>query len=240
MKLNNKLTVVYDNNPLVESLQHDWGFSCLIEYGEDKILFDTGENGHILLSNMATLGIDPRTIDHIVLSHFHHDHTGGLKEFLKLNSKVKVYFPQSFPLPLIDFIKNTPAEPVPVNLFCEILPDIYTLGEIGGTVPEQSLAIRSNKGLVLITGCAHPGIVNILSRVRNSFPKESIYLAIGGFHLHRLSEEDSRAVIRTIHNMGVQTVAPTHCSGHTSRKLFNELFNDNYIKVGLGKTIEIS
>ena len=183
-----KITVVYNNNPMLKGLQTDWGFSCLVEFGKTKLLFDTGDNGKILLDNMKKLGIDPRSIDIVFLSHFHHDHTGGLKEFLKTNSKVKIFYPQSFPQEIIDAIKNSGTVPVPVSDFMEILPDVYTLGEIKGAIPEQSLAVRSPEGIVVITGCAHPGIINILQKAKNVFPDELIYLALGGFHLHRLDK----------------------------------------------------
>ncbi len=85
------ITVVYDNNPFMKGLQTDWGFACLVGVGKTMILFDTGDKGNILLSNMEKLGIDPQTIDLVFLSHFHHDHTGGLNELLHKNTKLKIF-----------------------------------------------------------------------------------------------------------------------------------------------------
>jgi 7,8-dihydropterin-6-yl-methyl-4-(beta-D-ribofuranosyl)aminobenzene 5'-phosphate synthase len=239
MKTNVKLTVVYDNNPIQKGLQTDWGFSCLIEIKNNMILFDTGENGKILLDNMEKLGIDPKSIDTVVLSHFHHDHSGGLKDFLQTNSEVKVYYPQSFPQELIDVIINSGAEPVSVSNSIEILPDVYSLGEIDGIIPEQSVALRSSEGIVIITGCAHPGILNILQKAKNKFPEEVIYLALGGFHLHRLNAIEINEVIQKIFNMEILTVAPTHCTGNEARKIFKEVFDADYTEVGVGKVITI-
>ena len=239
MKSNVKLTVVYDNNPMQKELQTDWGFSCLIEINKNIILFDTGENGKILLDNMEKLGIDQKSIDTVVLSHFHHDHTGGLKDFLQTNSKVKVYYPQSFPQELIDIIKDSDAMPVPVSDSMEILQDVYSIGEINGTIPEQSIALRSSEGIVIITGCAHPGIINILQKAKNKFPEEVIYLALGGFHLHRLNEEEINEVIHKMFDMKIQIVAPTHCTGDTARKYFIKVFESDYTDVGIGKVITI-
>ncbi|MFH1195835.1 MAG: MBL fold metallo-hydrolase [bacterium] len=233
------ITVVYDNNPMPQNLKTDWGFACVIEIEKNKILFDTGDNGEMLLENMEKLDIDPQSINTVFLSHFHHDHTGGLKDFLKENSKVKVFYPQSFPQEIVDVIKNSGAELIPVFDFMEILPDVYSLGEIQGSIPEQSLALRSSEGIIAITGCAHPGIINILEKAKNHFPKEPIYLALGGFHLHRLNEDGINDVIQKMSEMEIENIAPTHCSGNAARIMFNEVFKANYIDIGAGKVITV-
>ena len=233
------ITVVYDNNPMLKELQTDWGFSCLVEVGKTRLLFDTGDNGNILLSNMAKLGIDPASINYVFLSHFHHDHTGGLNKFLKKNSNVTVYYPQSFPIELIEEIKKSGAMSVPISSFQEIQKNFFSLGELDGAIPEQSLAVKTSKGIVIITGCAHPGIINILENAKNSFPNESIYLAMGGFHLYRQTEDEISNTINRIFNMNILTVGPSHCSGNTARKLFREFYGTNYIEVGVGKVITI-
>ena len=240
MKDRIKLTVVYDNNSMSDGLQTDWGFACLIEAGETKLLFDTGDNGKILLDNMKKLSINPQSIDLLFLSHHDHDHTGGMGKFLLVNPDVKVFYPQSFPRVLTDTINNSGAVSIPVSGFMEILPDIYSLGEITGAIPEQSLAVRSSEGIVIVTGCAHPGIVNIIEKAKNKFPGELIYLIIGGFHLHRSNEEEINEVIQKIVDMDVLSVAPTHCSGNLARNIFLEIFGSDYIDVGTGKIIEIN
>ncbi|MGE5363414.1 MAG: MBL fold metallo-hydrolase [Bacteroidota bacterium] len=73
-----KIAVIYDNNLVDERLQKDWGFSALIECGDKKILFDTGEDGRILLNNMEILGILPQIIGIVFISHADHDHVNGL------------------------------------------------------------------------------------------------------------------------------------------------------------------
>ena len=239
MKSKVKISVIYDNNSNSKDLQSDWGFACLIECEETKILFDTGETGNILLSNMGKLKVDPHSIDIVILSHFHHDHTGGLSEFLKINSNIKVYYPQSFPLPLIDIIINSGATPFPVSDFLEIIPNVFTLGEIDGIIPEQSLVIRSNKGIIVITGCAHPGIINILEKTKECFPNEIIYLTMGGFHLYKMTKERMSSTINKISDMGVQAIAPAHCSGNVACQLFNEKYGMNYFEMEAGEIIEI-
>lgn len=233
------ITILYDNYQMGKALETDWGFSCLIEAGKIRLLFDTGESGKILLRNISKLGITPENIDFVFLSHFHHDHTGGLSAFLKKNSKVTIYYPQSFPANLIEEMQNSGAELVPVSAFKELQTNIYSLGELYGLIPEQSLAIRTSKGIVIITGCAHPGIINILEQAKNSFPNETIYLALGGFHLYRKTEEEIKSTIDKMSNMGILNAAPSHCSGNTARKMFKEAYNSNYIEVGTGTIFKI-
>jgi len=74
-----QITIVYDNEANA-SLKSGWGFSCLIET-EEKILFDTGDSGEKLIYNLRQLNIQPESIDAVVISHNHWDHTGGLEEF---------------------------------------------------------------------------------------------------------------------------------------------------------------
>ena len=233
------ITVVYDNNPMVEGLKTDWGFACFIEMGKTKLLFDTGDNGDILLNNMAKLGIDPKTIDLVFLSHFHHDHTGGLKDFLMENPNVVICYPQSFPSQLTEMMKSSGAIPVPISSFQKLQPDIFSLGELGESIPEQSLAIRTSKGIVVITGCAHPGIIAILEKAKSSFPGETIYLTMGGFHLHRLTEDEIRSTINALVKLEIRTVGSSHCSGDAARKMFKEVYNGNYIQIGTGKVVTI-
>ena len=234
------MTVVYDNNAFLRDLQTDWGFSCLVEVGKRKLLFDTGDNGSILMSNLAKLAIDPKNIDTIFLSHYHHDHTGGLTNFLESNASVKIYYPWSFPEKLINTMIKSGATLIPVLSFHKIQENIFSLGEIDGAIPEQSMAVRTTKGIVVITGCAHPGIINILEKAKNSFPDEVINLVLGGFHLYEQTGEEIKVIMNKIFKMGVLQVAPSHCSGDKARKMFKDIYNDNYVEIGTGKMIKIN
>jgi len=187
---------------------------------------------------MKKLSINPKKVDTVFLSHYHHDHTGGLKDFLKINSNIKIYYPQSFPNEVLDIFINSGSNNIPVSDFMEILPGIYSLGEIHGKIPEQSMAIHTRKGLIIITGCAHPGIVNIIDKVKSHFPNEKIYLALGGFHLHRMEDVEIKKVICKLFESNIQKVAPTHCTGNLARKYFNDVFSGNYIILGTGKRIK--
>jgi 7,8-dihydropterin-6-yl-methyl-4-(beta-D-ribofuranosyl)aminobenzene 5'-phosphate synthase len=228
-----QLTVVYDNNPYDQSLKTAWGFSCLVEGAEKVILFDTGGEAPVLLANMDSLSIEPEEIDIVVLSHAHDDHTGGLMDFLAENPHVKVYLPKSFPADFKKRVKEAGADVVEVKGPVEICTDVYSVGELGGWIKEQSLAVRTDKGLVVITGCAHPGIVPIVDKAREVLEAD-VLLAMGGFHLLRSSAGDIEGVIADLKKSGVTHVGPCHCSGDGARHLFKEAYGANYIEIGVG------
>ena len=92
-----RLHIVFNNLPCKAGLQTGWGFACLIDGLPGTILFDTGGDGNVLLSNMQHLGLDAGAVRAVVLSHIHGDHTGGLDAFLARNPDVTVFVPESFP-----------------------------------------------------------------------------------------------------------------------------------------------
>jgi len=213
------LVTVYDNYLADSRLETGWGFSCLVKTEDKNILFDTGADSPILLSNMEKLGINPGEIDFVFISHLHEDHIGGLPGILEIKPDLPVYKPEFFSGPV------------------KIENGIRTTGPLGDGIKEQSLIIESEKGLIIITGCAHPGIVNIITSVKSQFPDKQLYLVMGGFHLFQTSDFDIKKIIEEFKNLGVQKVAPCHCSGDRCRELFKQEYKDNFIENGAGKII---
>ena len=232
------LTIVYDNHICNEELETRWGFSCLVEGLEKTVLFDVGGEGPVLLNNMKKLHIDPGKIEVVVLSHVHYDHIGGLPDFLKKNPHVAVYLPKSFHHDIKERVANAGATMVEVTQPSRICENVYVTGELGYEIKEMSLVIKSRKGLILVTGCAHPGIVNIVKNAKNVF-KTYVYLVAGGFHLSGMGERQLKGVIKEIKNEGVKKVAPCHCSGDLARTLFKQVYGEDFIRAGAGKKIPI-
>ena len=230
------ITVTFDNNQYKDGLKTSWGFSCLIKGAEKTILFDTGGDSSILLENMKKLEIEPEEIDLIVLSHIHGDHIGGLGGFLRINPKVYVYLPKSFPTSLKRNIEKYGTKVVDVQKPMEICKGIYSTGELGTWIIEQSLIIHTHKGIVVITGCAHPGIVKIVEKAKNII-KDKVLLVMGGFHLGNKSYRQIEKIISSLKNMEVKYTGPCHCSGDNARKLFEKEYQKNYINIGVGKVI---
>ena len=89
-----QITVLYDAFGKTSTMKKDWGFSALIEYGDKRILFDSGNDAEIFAHNVAAKGVDLTKLDFAVISHRHGDHTSGLNHLLKVNPTVKIYAPQ--------------------------------------------------------------------------------------------------------------------------------------------------
>ena len=154
------MTIVYDNYPFDKRLKTDWGFACVVAGTEKTILFDTGARGDVLLANMRTLGIEPDAIDVVALSHTHGDHTGGLGTFLRANPKVKVFMPKVFPGRLKAIVRKAGATLVETTGPAKMCEGVWTTGVVAGPIPEQGIVVEHGSGPVVVTGCAHPGIVN--------------------------------------------------------------------------------
>ena len=199
-----KITILYDNNahPGFES---GWGFSCLVDSNQ-RILFDTGDNGQKLIHNFKKANIDPKSVNKVVLSHNHWDHVDGLEGFRKFNSEAEVVHPNTF------------SEPT------EISPGIYSTGALGVFPKEQSLVVKTEKGNIVITGCAHPGLENILQTARGL---GQIYGVLGGFHgFSKFAELE-----------GIQLIAPCHCTQHTEQ--IKQKYPAQFKQIQAGSVIEI-
>jgi 7,8-dihydropterin-6-yl-methyl-4-(beta-D-ribofuranosyl)aminobenzene 5'-phosphate synthase len=238
-EISSELVIVYDNNPFDNRLQTAWGFSCLIRLPQESILFDTGGDSSILLDNMKQLHINPGEIDSIVLSHIHGDHVGGLSGFLEQNSAITLYIPQSFPESFKDEAESLGAKVQEISEATELCSGVYTTGELGDSIKEQSLIVTGDEGLIIITGCAHPGVVNIIRRAKDIVPDREIYLVLGGFHMSGASLEQIESVIREFGQLSVEKVAPCHCSGDETRRLFKKQYAENYIESGVGKRLPL-
>jgi 7,8-dihydropterin-6-yl-methyl-4-(beta-D-ribofuranosyl)aminobenzene 5'-phosphate synthase len=230
------VTVVYDNYQVRSDLSARWGFGCVIRMPAKTILFDTGGDGSILLSNMERIGIGPQEIDIVVISHIHADHLGGLQGFLERRSNIPVFVPGSFPDSIKKEIRSFGAECHGVKETMEIAPGVYSTGEMGAWIKEQSLILDTRKGTVVITGCAHPGIVNIVKKAKAMRAGRRIHLVMGGFHLGS-ADSELRAVIKAFRNLGVERTGPCHCSGDRCRQLFEEEYGENYIDMGVGRFV---
>jgi len=235
---NMSLTIVYDNNAYDPRLRTEWGFACWVQYGEAILLFDTGGDGSILLNNLSTLGLVPQDVDVVVLSHIHGDHTGGMESLLGTGVRPDVYVPVTFPTRY----KNQLRELVTVHEVSEpqeILPGIYTTGKMGVNIPEQGLVLKTTQGLVVITGCAHPGIAQMVRRAKD-VGQDDIHLVLGGFHLGGASPAQVRQICETFWELGVQSVAPCHCTGERAMEILATEFGDDYVTAGVGWGADLS
>jgi len=212
-----KITIVYDNEAKKAGLRTGWGFSAYIE-GQDvpPLLFDTGADSPTLLHNMKELNIDPKGVGTIVISHTHGDHTGGLADILKMNATAQLFLPSSskgaFPGRKVFMVEGS----------MEICADIFSTGELEGI--EQSLALKTDRGIFIVTGCAHPAMRNILSAA-SKFGK--VYGIAGGFHGFR----DFRLF------ESLSLIYPCHCTQY--KRQIIELFPGKAWECGAGLVIRL-
>jgi 7,8-dihydropterin-6-yl-methyl-4-(beta-D-ribofuranosyl)aminobenzene 5'-phosphate synthase len=212
-----KIQIVYDNRLHKAGLKTGWGFSALIETNPaSTVLFDTGDNGDSLLHNMQQLGIDPKIIGTIVISHAHFDHAGGLSTILAFNKHASVYIPASVEA-------NIPNRKViRVGPPLQIADNVYSTGELNRI--EQSLVLKTGKGIVVVTGCSHPGVGTILDAASSH---GSIYGIIGGFHgFSDFGRLDALSLI-----------CPCHCTQYKAE--LEEKFPDKIMACGAGLQLEL-
>ena len=230
------ITILYDNYVHTPGTKADWGYACLVKGTEKTILFDTGTKPEVLLHNFKTLNIDPGEGELIILSHDHGDHTNGIWTMLEKNGNRKVFIPKSFADKFIPGIKKNKAATIVVDQPVQVCENVYLTGEMGDSIKEQSLIIDTEKGLILITGCSHPGIVNIVKRAMK-VGKKKVYLVFGGFHLLGKTGTEVDAIIAEFKKLGVEKVGPTHCTGDLAVKRFKEAYGENFIEMGVGKVV---
>jgi hypothetical protein len=212
----------------------------LIEVGARTILFDTGGDAETLLSNMAALKINPQQIEIVVLSHVHGDHTGGLFSLLELNNALTVYLPASFPKDFKERVKTYGASVVEVQGPTEIIPGVWSTGEMGTGIKEQALVVQSPKGLLVVTGCAHPGVVNMVKRAKE-ITGDKIHLMVGGFHMAGMSQKQIQEVSNPSKSLGWRKLphatAPVTSPANSSTKLMATLFT---LPVSAGPSSSVS
>lgn len=252
------LQVLVDNATLIDRyFSGEPAFSCHITCGNKKILFDTGYSD-LFLHNAWTLGIDLLDLDHIVLSHGHIDHTGGLVPLLKaymeasINERpyrtpVVIAHPHCFyprPVPLVGDV-GCPVDEAkvlrrfPVTLSKKPLwltSDLVFLGEIDRISPvipdkekrrtlvtpdglqddrlldDSALAWISGSGLVIITGCTHAGIPNLVEHAKKVTGETRVRDIIGGFHLKESDRATTDATAEYLRTVRPTALHPCHCT----------------------------
>jgi 7,8-dihydropterin-6-yl-methyl-4-(beta-D-ribofuranosyl)aminobenzene 5'-phosphate synthase len=261
-------------------LMAEHGLSFLIEIKDlgKSVLMDAGITEVVLLENMQRMGIDPKSIDEIVLTHGHPDHIMSMTKVIKeiagtpkaknwdetaTNEDVQAWI-EAQKVPLIchpaalrerwklfpDGKKYGPMitpteewEAVGADLVLSDEPQkladgCWTTGyvpresfEKAGTPKifgyrdkdgfhrdyvEDDLAVIANvegKGLVIISGCAHSGIINTINQAKAISGVDKVYAIIGGFHLISSTKEEIQKTVDEVKKLAPQIIVPTHCTG---------------------------
>ncbi len=253
-----KLSVLADNTASGTFLA-EHGLSYFIEH-DIKILFDTGHSD-VFLKNAEALSINLDDADYIVLSHGHWDHGNGLKYLRRkplichptvFDKKFRLdgRTPNGMDLTYDDAVKQfelgMSSEPV------ELSENIIFLGEIPRTTSFESketpfvdekgipdfikddsaLAVIDNGELVVVSGCAHSGICNIIEYAKKVTGIDKIRTVIGGFHLKDDGEQTQKTV-KYFRKASIRYICPSHCNELPAlAALYNE-FKIRQVKSGM-------
>jgi 7,8-dihydropterin-6-yl-methyl-4-(beta-D-ribofuranosyl)aminobenzene 5'-phosphate synthase len=229
----------------------EWGFSAYIQTNETNILLDTGHTG-IYKHNAEQLNIDLQNTHFIILSHHHWDHVGGLQHHDFKSKKTLVIHPE-----LMDKLPSNESKKIKSDFEIitsdkplEIANGVYFLGGIprknkfekgmykdDKMLDDSAIAIKSKKGVIVISGCSHAGICNICEYAKE-VTNQKLYAVIGGFHLF---EDDKKAVNGTIEYFQVEKpeyLYPMHCIDFPTLSKFHSIFGIQ--KLSTGDRIELS
>ncbi|QNN54580.1 MBL fold metallo-hydrolase [Nocardioides mesophilus] len=255
-----------------------------------RVLFDVGLTGTALAHNLAALGEDPSTIDHVVISHGHPDHYGGIHRFLDLvghpvpvathpdaflpryavmgDGRTSSFYNAAFNAPQIEdgggrLVLNRdaidlgwgitttgeiprevafegprpPAAPGAPGLYQVARDGHYGLDEVWD---EQGLVIDvAGEGLVVLTGCAHAGVVNTVRQAMRLRPDRPVRAVMGGFHLGfpTTPGENVAHTVRALGDLGVGTIMPMHCSGLRAHTAFSTELANSYVQPAVGTVL---
>jgi len=241
-----------------------WGYSAFVRYNGRTILFDGGTSARVLEHNARTYGVDLRDVDFAVLSHAHGDHTAGLDYLLDVNPSVPLYVPEDgylgynvqegkeyhpgyrYRTDSLEFVEANVELQEGVHLiftrsphtgyFSRYPPNEEEPRLVG--LPELSLALETEAGeLVVISGCSHSGIERIVEEAMRATGAD-VALVTGGFHLGPYSTDYLTGLAQQMKDeLGVRTVAPTHCTGDEGMAVFQEVYGEYCVKAGLGTRI---
>lgn len=233
-----EVIILFEKEAVDERYVTGWGLSYLIQ---SRILFDTGENFESLDHNAKCMGKDLAQIEKVVITHEHWDHTGGLWDFLKINTHCTVYACSGFSEEFKERINSYRTPLVEITTSAKIDDNVYSTGQMnvdykGTKLVEQALVLDRGKELTLLCGCSHPGITYIIERVKHVFSKE-VTMVIGGLHLLDKERRYSDYVVHALGELGVKKVGASHCTGFDAQVLFKEAYGDRFIDIKIGKIL---
>ena len=253
-----KISILVDNTAK-EGFAHVHGFSAVLG-SEKKILFDLGPNG-LFLENAKKMNIDLSKIETVVLSHGHWDHGDGLKSIsgkalithpnsfalrFRKESKTPVGLGMSRDEILARFDLKESKEPywlndnmvflgeIPRKNNFEALVTTFTLGDGSPdfVMDDSAVAIKTEKGLIVLSGCAHAGICNTVSYAKEVCGENKVYAVLGGFHLKKIGDVFQKTVA-FFQKEKLELLGATHCTSFAVQDEFKKYFKTLNLEAGV-------
>lgn len=233
-----KITTLFEDSAPKYPFRGAHGLSFWIEADNKTILFDAGGAGEILLHNLQILNLKLKDLDAFVLSHSHADHSAGISAIAEQIKNIPMYCPSdafsSRYLPDRQKISRLISKKIYPQQSLEIFPGIFTPAErktINSPFPTKEINLVINlekKGLVIIVGCSHHGLLNIINDAQSLFAnKIPLYALLGGFHLKDTDEKEIIKIIDFFKKSGLKFLAPNHCTGFKALKIMTEEFSES-------------
>jgi len=241
-----RVTTLVDNDVWKVGLRSSWGLSFYVEgfvRGKRRVvLMDTSGSFDVLLHNASLLDVDFSEVEAVFISHWHGDHCGSLNHVLPLIGKPTPVYVPSENRRGIRAIRGTRGVPFVCSKPVRVMEGMMSTGRMGnwmGWTNEHSLLINlRGRGLVILTGCSHPGIMNIIKHAKRVSGIDKVYGVIGGFHISGVNE--GIRVAEFLRGLGVRLVSPCHCTHISAKTGIMKIMGDSYIKNGAGRIITIS
>jgi len=253
-----KVVTLMENTACREGLCFEHGLSLYIETENHKILFDAGQSA-AFADNAEKLGVDLREVDFAVLSHGHYDHSGGLRKFLEINKTAPVYvschaFEPHYSANGYIGMDPTLAENKQIRYVAEttVLAEGITLHRLE-TAPmdtaglemeengvrkpddfrhEQYLLLEERGKRILISGCSHKGILNIVEAFRPD-------ILIGGFHFMKIEEEEKLEEAAKKLLEYDTTYYTGHCTGQKQYDYLKTIMGERLHYIAAGTVLEL-
>jgi 7,8-dihydropterin-6-yl-methyl-4-(beta-D-ribofuranosyl)aminobenzene 5'-phosphate synthase len=272
-----RVTTLTENSTTKSGTLAEHGLSMLLEVDDLLVLLDTGQTD-TAVHNARLLGVDLSRVHHIVLSHGHQDHTGGLRSVLARMDGAWVYAHTEVWSPRygvqdgerhryngVPFVREQleslgaafELSDAPVAIAPGLITTGYVprrndferldanqkvrtpLGWKQDEIPDdQALLVKTPKGLVVLLGCAHSGIVNTLNRAREVAQEEGVFAVLGGTHLKAAGPEQMERTVEALRQMDIRHIGVSHCTGLPAAARLAQEFGERFFFNNVGTITE--
>ncbi|MGE5617790.1 MAG: MBL fold metallo-hydrolase [Sphingomonadaceae bacterium] len=272
-----RVTTLAENTATKAGLLAEHGLCMLLEVDDLCVLLDTGHTS-TAAHNARALGVDLSRVRHLVLSHGHQDHTGGIRELLSQTDEVVVHAHRDVWMPRYVIRKGEKTRYIGLAFVREhleamgatfrlsdgpdrITDEVMTTGPVPRNTPfervdadlvvksptgwrqdeipdDQALLVKTPRGLVVLLGCAHSGIVNTLAHAREVSGEERIFAVLGGTHLGFAPAEQLERTIKALEGFDIQKLGVSHCTGLAAAARLAQEFGDRFFFNNVGTVTE--